>query len=195
MVPNLRFKINDIHKLSQCKSNNSRCLSINVSDLLQNNILTGIRIELVHETLGVIFAYVVNANGSIVSELSDISNMISIDNVLYELKRYGFDIEYEESTKLDGRTLDLLFSLSKLGFDKIRVLQVMEGLCMKSYIIGFKSDAHPRWLNNLYVAYYNEYLSGLTDGTLIDISAITKDIDWHWLNFVGNIDDILDSNK
>ena len=45
----LRYNISDWHRLTEVKSNNSRKLRIDVTDLIQSDILTGMTISVIYK--------------------------------------------------------------------------------------------------------------------------------------------------
>ena len=99
----LRYDISDWHQLTDVRSNNSRDLSIRVSDIIHSDILTGLRIRIEHKTFGTLFTYVVGASGSIISEPdSGITYELTKDQILAELARYGFLVTYTTKCLIEG---------------------------------------------------------------------------------------------
>lgn len=200
LLNDLRYRISDLHQLKYALSNNSRDLKIVVSDFIQDDRLGGIRIQVVHHQFGVLYACVVNAYGSMVSMLDDDRSRKEIDNLLYELKKYGFIIMYKPQKNLPSNQIEYLISLNKLGFDKIRILNVYHyenGIKQfRWYVVAFNVDLVSDWINNAYSPSYDEFSSALESGGAINISALsdTHRWSWDWLDFVGDIDDILKDN-
>ena len=201
----LRYRISSWSQLPDCVSNNSRKLHIEVSEFMNNVILTGTRIQIVHEDFGVLFACVVRCAGNMITPISrhpDIVQEFSPNQILAELSKYGFIIEYKPAKHLPSSQLDLLIQLSHLGYDKIRILNVYEwsGSAAKEFkwrVVGFKVGPLPYWLNSDYAVSENEYTDALEAGNAINISAITDNCkwDWSWLyGYVVNIQDILEEN-
>ncbi|MBP5433594.1 hypothetical protein [Ruminococcus sp.] len=197
----LRYVITDWHQLKNIKSNNSNQLSVRVADLLQSDILTGLRIQIYHEDYGPLYAAVLNASGSIVTEVND--NVVtepSTEYILAELYKWGFIVEFEQALHLPQGQLDFLAELKTLGYDKIRILNVWHiehGVKQfKPYIIVFNVEQNPVWLNNGYAASESEFMGALKNGSAVNISATTKANMWSWgflYGYVMNIDDILNN--
>lgn len=198
----LRYEISDWHQLTDVRSNNSRDLSIRVSDIIHSDILTGLRIRIEHKTFGTLFTYVVGASGSIISEPdSGITYELTKDQILAELARYGFLVTYPEQKHLPQTQLAFLRELLNLGYDKLRLLDVYEyanGVRKaKTYVVVFNIANNPNWLNNDYAATSTEFTKALVDGSVVNISASDKSHrwPWSWLDYVANIQDILDDNE
>lgn len=195
----LRYRISDWHQLPQCKSNNSRELFIKVADLIQNDILTGIKISVKHTEFGTLFATVVNAKGNLVSEdFTDHVFTLSTDDILAELYKYGFIVQYREETVLSKEQIAYLETLQGLNFDKIRFITVehtVKSIITKdTMIVCFNVEQNPEWLNNTYNPTYKEYDDALLNGSAMNISNVSKthNYSWDWLwGKVMSISDIL----
>lgn len=196
----LQYNISDWHQLSDAKSNNSRDLKICVSDIIQDNRLTGTRIQLNHTHFGVLFACVLKAQGTMVTEFND--NLVvefTTQQILAELKKYGFLITYNPRAHLPGNQLEYLMSLHKLGYQKLRIMNVYKYVNgvkqFQWYVIAFNID-DANWLNNGYAISETEFMNALRDGKCVNISAISKTNrwSWSWLDYVANIEDILEDN-
>lgn len=201
----LQYKISSWKQLPKCRSNNDQGLRITVSEFTNNDLLTGLRIQVVDSWCGVLFSEIVNAKGALVSSsenagASIISYQLDDDTILKELRKYGFIIYYEPRKALSKYQLDSLKSLRGLHFDKLRVLNVYDfrdtTKFYKWYVVGFKTCQHPKLLNNAYEMYAEDFKSGLVKGTIVNISELAsmKDFDWSWLDYVANIDDIIADN-
>lgn len=202
MSNELRYEISDWHQLRSAKSNNSDQLYISVGDIVQNDTLTGLRIQILHRTLGVIFAYIRNATGDIVTVDNSINTENVDDNTLIaELAKYGFLITYTYPQKLPADQLEFLITLRNLKFDKLRILPVWHfkdsEKVWDNYIVVFRVEDNPKWLSNTYGASRTEYTNALQHGSVFNISATatTQSWDWSWLDFVANIDDIIQENS
>lgn len=194
----LRYSITDWHQLKGIQSNNSRLLHIAVADLIQANILTGLRIQVKHEQYGPLFTCVLNAQGSIVSEVNN--NVVvepTTDEILAELNKWGFIVEFDQKLNLPQGQIDFLTELKALGYDKLRILPVYTMRYgkkeYKPYIVVFNVTNNADWLINTYAASEQEFLKALKEGSAVNISATSKANiwSWGWLDFVANIDDIL----
>jgi hypothetical protein len=200
MGDTLTYSITDWHQLMNVKSNNSRDLSIKVADLLHSNVLTGLRIQVYHTEYGPLYAVVLNAQGTIVTEIND--NMVvepSTEDILAELHKWGFEVQFNQQLNLPQGQLDFLAELKDLGYDKLRILNVwtMQNAIktFTPYIIVFNVAQNPDWINNGYAASEKEFLNSLKNGSAVNISATSKANiwSWGWLTFVANIDDILNA--
>lgn len=194
----LRYSITDWHQLKGIQSNNSRLLHIAVADLIQANILTGLRIQVKHEQYGPLYTVVLNAQGSIVSEVNN--NVVAeptTDEILAELNKWGFIVEFDQKLNLPQGQVDFLTELKALGYDKLRILPVYTMRYgkkeYKPYIVVFNVTNNADWLINTYAASEQEFLKALKEGSAVNISATSKANiwSWGWLDFVANIDDIL----
>ena len=203
----LRYKISSWKQLPKCKSNNDTGLKITVAEIVNNDLLTGLRIQVVDSWCGVLFSEVLNARGALVSSSENAgarstSYQLDDDTILKMLRKYGFLISYDPRIHLSEDQIDTLKSLKGLHFDKLRILNVksVNGIQVESfkwYVVGFKTCNHPRWLSNTYEASIEEFKAGLVDGTVFNISeaASMKNFDWSWLDYVANIDDIIKDNE
>ena len=203
----LRYNISSWRQLPQCLSNNSRELSIHVSDFMGHHGLRGFRISVDHTMFGTLFACVLNASGSIITPVMGYerpedfrSSELTTDQILGELRKYGFIITYKPRKHLGGRQLNNLMTLQGLHYEKIRLLNVwkmqngVQAFSLK--VVAFNPTAHGQWLNNAYSASEKEFLDALEDGTAINLTEIseTEKYSWDWLDYVANIDDILKDN-
>lgn len=190
----LRYNITDWHQLRQVVSNNSRELRIVVSDIIQQDILTGLRIQIYHSLFGPLFACVLNAQGSLITDGSDVDDF-STERILQELAKYGFFVTYEQATVLPADQLTFLATIQNLGYDKLRILPVKSGDVVHKYLVVFNVAKAANWLNNMHIASYSEYTTVLQRGGAVNITDNAKQWSWEWLDFVANIEDILEQNK
>lgn len=199
----LRYRISDWHQLPRCKSNTSRALHVSVTDFVQDMRLSGVRISIQHDDFGTLFACVLHAEGSLVqaADSGELSNEFTTAEILNELSRYGFIVEYNPVASLKGSQISYLMTLQGLKFDKIRILNVYKyqnGVkAFDTHVVAFNVKENPFWLNNAYAVSESEFLEALRNGSAINISAIsdTNKFDWSWLyGFVADIEDILEEN-
>lgn len=198
----LRYKISSWRQLPDCLSNNSRELRIHITDFFNNEELRGFRISLEHTTLGVLFCCVLQARGSIVTDEDEYgASELTPEEILKELRKYGFEITYEPIKGLSGNLLDYLITLDKLGYDKIRVLNVWHTQngtkAFETKIVAFQVNPHGDWLNNGYSASEKEFIKALNDGTAINLTdtSRTKNFRWDWLyGNVLSIEDVIEAN-
>lgn len=197
----LKYRISKLSQLPQCKSNNSRDLSIRVEELIQSDILTGTKVSVVHADFGTLFATVVNAKGNLVSnDFTDHIYTIPWDVIEQELAKYGFIVQYREETVLRKEQVEYLKTLQGFKFDKIRFITVERTvksiITAETMIVAFNIEQNPQWLHNTYNPSYQEYVQALENGSVMNISNIseTHDFSWDWLwGKVLSISDILEA--
>ena len=197
----LRYNISDWHQLTEVKSNNSRDLFITVGDFVQDKRLSGTRIQIVHKSFGVLFACVVNAQGSMISELEEnVVYELTPKQILLHLQVFGFLVTFDPQKHISKNQIEFLKTLRGLGYDKLRVLNVWHtenGVkAFNWYVVAFNIKPNPDWINNGYSPSEKEYSTALQNGSAINVSALSKEKhwDWSWLDYVANIDDILKDN-
>ena len=204
----LQYRISIWRQAKECLSNNSQKLHIHTTDFISNDKLQGFRISVDHEIFGTLFACVLNARGLIVSDLDATDPLLedpiyyelSTQQILQELRKYGFWIEYNPREALPGDQLDYLMTLKGLNYDKIRVMNTWtapRGVKeFKTNIVVFNSTKHRYWLNNDYAPSEKEFTQALLDGSAANLTEIckTKKFRWDWLDYVANIDDIIRDN-
>ena len=203
MLP-LRYKISSWRQLPDCRSNNDRELRIHVVDYFNNLELRGFRISVDHPRFGTLFACVLEARGRLITDIDEYGRSeLSSEAILGELKKYGFYITYVPNENLPSETLEYLITLDKLGYDKIRIIDVWEASAstgvknFKPMIVAFQVKPLGDWLNNAYSPSLKEFTQALTDGTAINLTDIskTKQLRWDWLKgYVLNIKDIIRDN-
>ena len=200
----LRYKISDWRQLKGCLSNNSRDLHIDVTTFVNDDRLNGLRISIEHCQYGSLFSYVIGAKGRIITTYGDeMIPEITTDQILLELMKYGFYVEYIPVENLSGDQLKYLITLNELGFDKLRLMNVwkLDKTGLKQFstqVIVFNSTGHDQWLNAGYSASQDEFNRALNDGSCINVTGVskTRNFDWSWLhNRVMNIEDILADNS
>lgn len=195
----LRFQISDWHQLNKCVSNNSRDLTLHVTDFVQDDRLVGLRITVEHNVFGILFACLLNASGTMITEPDNYIEFTPT-KILSELARFGFYVVYNPREHLSSKQLEYLRTLDKLHYDKIRILSVNDPATLSNdvimYVIAFQVDMCPNWIYNDYVATKSEYMDALANGAAINISKIsdTQSFNWSWLDYVANISDVLKDN-
>lgn len=199
----LRYKISDWRQLKNCESNLSRDLHINVSLFLDSKHLNGLRITVEHSKFGTMFSYIVDPKGSLVQNGdNDVKFELTTGQILAELKKWGFYIEFNPTDKLPGNQIQYLMILQQLHFDKIRILAVWDapnGVKRTSVkIVAFNSEQNGDWMNASYSPSKKEFLDALNEGTAANLSAIseTQNYRWDWLyNWIGDINDIIEGQS
>lgn len=191
----LQYKISSWYQLPQCKSNLSTNYYLTVTDILEDR-LTGTRISICDKKYGSLFTILISASGSGIHEANSV---ITDSNILKELSRYGFDIEYSPAKHLPSDLLKYLITLKDLKFDKLRLLAV-KPLNKDEYdikVIAFMSAECPMLLNNMYKCDESAIRSLTYEGHAINLSGVkaTNKYDWTWLDgWIANISDVLDEN-
>ena len=198
----LTYQISSWTQIGSCLSNTDRKLHASCSKIVAST-LEGTVVRVDHEDFGCLFSYLVDGEGSSLSDLP--VTFLSTQDILAQLKRLGFYIIYKEEQHLPGDMLNYLATLDGLGYDKIRVLYldvppVMPGEAAEPIwcVVAFKVAAHPEWIHNTYRAQESELVQGALAGTAINISAISKEKKFNWgflKDYVLNIKDILEENS
>lgn len=198
-TPPLRYQISSWEQLPQCMSNNSLDLSLHVTKLIQDSRLSGTLISVEHSEYGTLFSYIVDASGTMIS--SGIESL-NTEDILIELSRFGFYIQFSEDVYISDTQLKLIRSAYELGFDKLRVLNVWHyengSKVFSPYTIAFHSKFNQDWLNNWYSASDKEFMDALVKGQVINLDSLTevKGLNWSWLyGYVMNIEDVLLTRK
>ena len=186
----LRYNISDWHQLSHCLSNTSVDLSIRVADLIQNSLITGLRITVEHNTIGILFSYVINPSGDIVLDDDVPGYVLTTEQILAILKKFGFFVTYDRRSNLSQEQITFLTSVNDLGYQKLRWIYTPLGT---KYLVVFNVAQHPAWIDNTYMASEHEVQNGLLHSSIVNLTenSVGKNYDWSWLDYVANIDDIL----
>lgn len=195
----LRYSISDWRQLSKCKSNNSRELSITVTDYFNNDMIQGLKISVDHRIYGTLFATVLDATGLIVTPTNELTNNLPNATILAELAKFGFFVTFDEELNLSKDQIRYLITIRRLDYDKLRLLTVVNPSTQTAVtkVVAFQVDPLGDWLNNAYEPSEKEFLSALDDGTAINLTDIskTKQFRWDWLkDLVVNIDDVIRDN-
>lgn len=204
-MPNaLRYNISNWDQLSKCRSNNSADLYITVDHVFNDNRLNGTIIRVTHSDFGVLFVCTVNSSGTILTPdpESGIIPEFTTEQILKELNKFGFDVTFNLEAGLSGEQLDYLMTLDALDFDKIRTLDVYtyDGIGNREfnqYIVAFNIEKCPKWIDQNYSVSEKDFLSALNDGGAMNLTYVsqTKQFNWSWLDYVANIDDIIENNS
>lgn len=168
---------------------------------MQDHRLEGTAIEIVHSDFGTLFCYLVDAHGPVLDSENPLEYELPVATILKELERFGFYVTFNKRSNLPDKQIEYLKTVQKLGFDKIRVLTVYtynnSGFKVtRPEIVVFNVASNPGWLNNDYSASETEFAYATATGTAINLSDIsnTSKFRWDWLDYVANIQDILDDN-
>lgn len=202
-MPNpLSYRITKWSQATQARSNNDPDLRIKYTDFINDDKLTGHRLSVVHPLYGTLFCCVLNAHGSMITDVSaNVSYEPTTDQILQALEKYGFIIIYKQASELPTSQLEYLSVLNNLGFDKLRILEVYTEKYgdreYKPYIVVFNITQNPEWLDIKHTASYPEFADALANGSAVNVSSASKKNDWSWgwLDFVANIEDIIEENN
>lgn len=197
----LRYNISSWDQLVGCMSNYSNQLCIKVKKLVNDSRLTGTIIEVFHQEFGPLFCYVVDGKGPLLASSDPLDYEMTTAALLKELQRYGFFVTFNPREHLPEDQIEYLKTVQKLGFDKIRVLDVYtytsDGTrLMNPHIVIFNVEPNPGWMDNTYSASLDEYTYAITQGTAFNLSSMSeaRRFHWDWLDYVANIQDIIDEN-
>lgn len=192
----LRYEISSWDQAPQCLSNNSEKLHIRVSHFNKGQNFSGTRIAVDHDMYGILFSTVIQAEGEIITSIGD--NELTTDQILIQLEKFGFLIEYAYNNRMTQEQIDYLKTVDELHFDKIRVLPVydydnLHQKLVKTHIVVFMSEELPDWLNVNIGISKKEFLDALDTGSALNLDGIseTKKFVWDWLTFVGTISEII----
>lgn len=198
----LQYKIRTWRQLVYCLSNTNRDLRIHVTDIFNNDLLSGFKISVDHPMLGTLFACVLEARGELIYEDEEYSpSELSVDSILNELKKYGFLVTFAQRLGLGGPQLEYLMAIRELGYDKIRLLGTwkMEHNVKTTdvKVVAFRSESLSEWIHNTYSASFDEFNDALLNGFALNLSGMSqaRQYRWDWLkDCVDNIDDIIADN-
>lgn len=198
----LRYNISSWMQLPSCQSNSSLDLKLEVSNIIHDARLSGTLIKVVHKTFGVLFAYLVDGGGNMLSTgANDTIPELTTNQILTELRKYGFYITYNPEAHLNGEQLDYLMTLDKLGFQKIRLIAVREyqqdgRVDVRPTVVAFNIEQNSDWINNGYSPSLSEFLAAVGNGSAVNVSGISAErkFRWDWLTYVANIKDIIKDN-
>lgn len=205
MMP-LHYNISNWLQLSECKSNNSVDLYITVKQVIDDGShrLEGLIILVNHNQYGTLFACLINSKGSLLTPdpESGIIKEFSTDEILAELNKFGFDVEFSINQHLSGDQISYLITLSDLKYDKIRRFSVFEYDSMgnkvfSEYLVAFNYEHCPDWIQEDYSCRKLDFLDKLNAGVAANLTYIseTRSYDWTWLTYVANIEDIIRDNS
>jgi len=197
----LRYNISSWAQATECLSNNSPDLSISVASIT-DRALNGQIISVQHALYGTLFAAATSGDGIIVSDNDGFGNPItwmSTEEILNQLARYGFYITFKVQAHLAGEVLTCLMKFYNIGFTHISRIKVkLENETENSFIavVTFDGASLPDWLSYPCEIKYKDYLKALADGYAFNVSAISQflNLDWSWLTFVANIEDVINEN-
>ena len=196
----LRYRIDDWHQLPDCLSNNSRDLKISVTDIMDDDMLSGLRISVNHNKYGTLFAEIIDAKGYLISKMDhNLVFTLTDQNIFSELAKFGFFVEWSKKYPMSTDQLEYLRTLYGLKYDKIRMLDVRTILnsveTHEIYIVVFMANELQKWLDNMYCATISELSESLVKGYAMNVTAVSnrRNYRWDWLDYVADIKTILEN--
>ena len=194
----LQYQISDWKQLSKVQSNLSPDLKISVSSYLQNDDITGTKIEVLHPTYGTLFAYIIDPRGELVLPIrTSTDDIIHTSTILNELRRFGFYVDYQEEYNMSRGQVEFLRTVQGLHFDKIRLMCVYENNDVDvktNYIVAFDIRNLTDWLNSSYSCSRREFEKAVSLGYAFNISGLeyAQRYNWSWVyNSIFDLNQIL----
>lgn len=194
----LRYRISNWEKLKDCKSNISRDYSISVTHIIDTH-LSGLKISVKHRKFGTLFCHLIKSQGCLVDNGEyDTPHEFSLDEILKELKKFGFDIEFSPKLKLSTSMIEYLMTIKSLNYEKIRTIRLSDTNLddtddKQVYVVAFMPQQLKNWLTNTYMPTKKEFQDALLAGYACSVSRSPegRHLNWTWLDSVLNIDDVL----
>ncbi len=191
------YNISDWNQATKCLSNNSRHLYIAVDQLIGSE-LHGTLVSVKHTLFGTLFACIVSGSGDIVSSESSMLGTLewlTTDDVLKQLAKFGFDIQFNKRQHLSDEQLLFLSTVNKLGFDHLARFRIVDDNSIKIAAFNANNPAIVQLIDtghNPLPLFANTLYSMLSSGQAMIVPS--DNYSWDWLNYVANIQDILDEN-
>lgn len=202
MSKTLRYKISNWSQITDCLSNNSRNLYLSLNKIIDGNRLKGQLLQVNHASYGTLFAAMIIGSGQLITETDDEGNIIpflTTKEILKQIQKFGFIVEYDVKSNLPSPTIALLSTLYELKYDKITVVQVrIRSTESSSYIwkpqtIVMKSEFNTDIINYRCKITEKLFKDKLAKNTIMNVSN-EEGINWDWVTYTANISDILDEN-
>lgn len=194
----LRYQISDWAQATKCLSNNSKELHILIANYMHNSSFEGRILSVVHARFGTMFAAVVDGQGLMLSVTDEDGNdlpLLTTAQVLQQLEKFGFDIKYEEEPNLSGEQLTFLMKLIDLGYDAITKVRVKYPKTTRIQTIAYNSAKHVDYLSFNSLVSKAAFDESLEDGSAVNIAKMDTTLEWDWLTYTCQIQDILDANS
>lgn len=194
----LRYSISSWSQATRCLSNNSKDLHISVANYLHNVDFEGQIISVVHVKYGTMFAAVTNGRGYLISETDEDGNqlpLLTTEEVLKQLEKFGFDISYEEEPNLSGEQLTFLTNLYDLGYDAITRVRIKYPKITRAAYIAYCSAKGVEYLSFDTQVSKADFDKSLEEGAITNIAKMDPTLEWDWLTYTCQIKDLLDDNS
>lgn len=194
----LRYNISSWSQATKCLSNNSKDLHISIADYLHNVDFEGQIISVVHTKYGTMFATITNGRGYLISETDKDGNQLpflTTEETLKQLEKFGFDISYAEEPNLSGEQLTFLTNLYDLGYDAITRVRVKYPKITRNIYIAYSSAKGVEYLSFNTLVSKAEFDASLESGAIVNIAKMDTSLEWDWLTYTCQIEDLLDDNS
>ena len=144
------------------------------------------------------FATVTNGQGFILSQSDEDGNelpLLTTAEVLKQLEKFGFDIQYEEEPNLSGEQLTFLTNLLDLGYDAITRAKIIYPKTTRLVTIAYASNKTTDFLKFDTSVTKAKFDEELENGAIANITKMDKTLEWDWLTYTCQIEDILEANS
>lgn len=197
----LYYEIDSWGQATQCLSNSSKRLHI-THDVVMDKGFAADVIRVEHDYYGCLFAYCVNASGDLLCEDDGMLFELSPDQLLSELRKYGFLIQFSSRITLDSSQYKLLLTSSALGMDKLRIMYVTCDSVRSNktpelapYLVLFNVKGLSTWLSNVKTCSKAEFNDAVASGKAINITEADGGLHGHNWSFlkdkVLDVDDLV----
>lgn len=194
----LRYSISSWLQATKCLSNNSKELHISVANYIHNVDFEGQIISVLHAKYGVMFAAITSGRGYLISDTDEDGHelpLLTTEQVLKQLEKFGFDIKYEEEPNLSGEQLTFLTNLYDLGYDAITRVKIKYPKITRNAYIAYDSSKGVEYLSFNTMVSKAEFDASLESSAIVDVAKMNKDLEWDWLTYTCQIKDLLDDNS
>ena len=184
-----------------CKSNNSKKLSISLSKISDPTRLSGRVVSVKHSVYGTLFAATINGVGQLITTEDEEGNplpFLTKDEILKQIMKFGFYIYYDEKKHLPQDILVFLQNVMNVGFDKITKVFVECSdaggrKVWRPYIIAMKSEKNIDLLNFGCKVTRKVFNSKLESNCVMNLNR--EGYSWDWVTYMANISDILNEQE
>jgi hypothetical protein len=192
-----RYRINKWTQLNKIPSDNSSAVRIKVSEFCNSGILQGTNINITDPKRGTVFAYTINAQGTLPnSEVSE----LSVEQILQELARWGFNVEFSPEFNLSEAQSRFIRSFLNMGCTHMRAVNVKD--IKGTFLIAFNVNDNrllryprnfPRKLLDITYEFQRQEWNELLTCGIIQVNKQEnyKQFSWNWLHFVADINDLV----
>lgn len=143
----------------------------------------------------------IKGSGTLIStedEEGELIPFFTTDQILEELQRFGFYVEYDVKSNLPMSTLSFLATVDNLGYDKITRV-ALESVntdgdrIWTPIILIMKSQFNDDLLTFDCKLTKKKFQEKLAANTIMNVTH-EQDLTWDWVKYIANISDILDEN-